>query len=365
MDHFLQAAQVLYGQSPTPTRLVTAGGEILYKNQAAIEQQLFIQEEAITANPLMQKIKMAANRISAETFYVKPGQEPKQTYRVSLHGLNKNLVVVSLVKIEPVELLKDMLSGDGTEYTAIDHAMDRLLQRMQFALSRSDALIKRSGAEDAEEVIQRLHGNYFQWCRLRHQSQIFCMIKEGLVPEPKNMLLQSYVDNIAKNICRELPRGREFRVTCNSKTAICALDEKKLTEVLLQLISNSYCYGATIVDLQVEVGQNQVCFAITDNGRGIPRQKMDHLYEEFYGLDLSGNGTALGLGLYMSKQLAKAMSAELQVGKREDGQSGTRAVLQLPFKQLSENTAYLQSPNTGAAARDYYRMMLSCMEEEN
>ena len=75
----------------------------------------------------------------------------------------------------------------------------------------------------------------------------------------------------------------------------------------------------------VSVGFDGTALSVMDNGPGLPDQAKTNLFKPFAG---STRRDGTGLGLALSRDLARAMGGDLELG--ETGESGTRFVLFLP-----------------------------------
>lgn len=110
----------------------------------------------------------------------------------------------------------------------------------------------------------------------------------------------------------------------------CASGEfRRVLQILLNLIGNAirYAPGQTTVRIECGGDGNSAWIAVEDEGDGIAPGQAEKVFEKFERLGRSGDGGS-GLGLYISRKLARAMSGDLSVGKSPAG--GARFVLQLP-----------------------------------
>ena len=80
-------------------------------------------------------------------------------------------------------------------------------------------------------------------------------------------------------------------------------DEDKIREVLVNLIANSIKFspmGGTI-SISVEKEKDLLSCSVSDTGIGIPKNKINHLFEKFFRVDNSDTyeieGTGLGLSI--------------------------------------------------------------------
>jgi signal transduction histidine kinase len=106
------------------------------------------------------------------------------------------------------------------------------------------------------------------------------------------------------------------------------VDPERISQVLLNLLSNARKYspeGAPIV-VQVQKRGVEVVVAVRDQGVGIPAELLPRIAEQFYrvpGIDSqTGTSTGLGLGLYLARTIAEQHGGCLEVQSQE-GQGST------------------------------------------
>lgn len=75
----------------------------------------------------------------------------------------------------------------------------------------------------------------------------------------------------------------------------------------------------------ISVGYDGMAISVADSGPGLPKQAKDNLFKPFAG---STRRDGTGLGLALSRDLARAMGGDLELG--ETGENGTRFVVFLP-----------------------------------
>jgi signal transduction histidine kinase len=97
-------------------------------------------------------------------------------------------------------------------------------------------------------------------------------------------------------------------------------DPEKLLQILLNLISNAIKFsdsgGRVSIrcdEVRSEAGSSTVNIEIRDHGRGIPQDKLDDIFEPFFQVEkgLTRNSDGVGLGLAISRTLARAMSGDV------------------------------------------------------
>ena len=110
-------------------------------------------------------------------------------------------------------------------------------------------------------------------------------------------------------------------------------DREKIETIVYNLLSNAIKYSTTpkgVIELRVECDAKQELLSIfiKDSGMGLTEEQEKTLFQPYMHGNVSQGG--MGLGLYMSKQLAVLHHAELTYYKPEEGQIGATFVLTLP-----------------------------------
>jgi signal transduction histidine kinase len=89
-------------------------------------------------------------------------------------------------------------------------------------------------------------------------------------------------------------------------------DPARVRQIVRNLISNALRYGGPEIVVDVTSRDTTVALQVKDNGAGIPVEKIDSMFEAFQRSDEpSGEVPALGLGLHISRTLARRMDGEL------------------------------------------------------
>jgi signal transduction histidine kinase len=127
-------------------------------------------------------------------------------------------------------------------------------------------------------------------------------------------------------------------LSCPEDTAVIA-DREKLRQIVLNLLSNAIRHtppGGTVT-LSAEPRGSRVAIIVDDTGPGIPAEKQEVIFEPFVQLDRSLTQTreGLGLGLAISRDLARGMAGDLAVETHAG--SGARFVLLLPRGRLTDD----------------------------
>jgi PAS domain S-box-containing protein len=119
---------------------------------------------------------------------------------------------------------------------------------------------------------------------------------------------------------------------------LAACDPVRTVQVVGNLISNALKYSPRTSQVDVVVGSYDGCarVTVTDRGRGIPADQLEAVFDKFHRVEdpmtMTTSGT--GLGLYIARQLARAMSGDVVVRSVLGG--GSTFVLVLPLASLGD-----------------------------
>jgi signal transduction histidine kinase len=108
-------------------------------------------------------------------------------------------------------------------------------------------------------------------------------------------------------------------------------NRSKLEQIFISIMTNAIqaiqSNGSILVEVTSDVEADTVLVNISDNGPGIPKTEIKHIFEPFYTTKPVGKGT--GLGLSVAYSLAKEHNGDIQV-RSEDGK-GTTFTIILPL----------------------------------
>lgn len=143
--------------------------------------------------------------------------------------------------------------------------------------------------------------------------------------------IAAFIHNYVENK-QELLKGEPVTIIADTAdiTVHLSVDPEELCRVFDNLLENSRKYGH--VDcLQIKIAlfrtTKGICICFSDNGIGVPEEKLPYLFEEFYRVDESRNEEeGNGLGLYIVKYLIEAMNGSV----RAENKGGLSIYMELP-----------------------------------
>ncbi|HEX8995646.1 MAG TPA: ATP-binding protein [Ktedonobacterales bacterium] len=112
---------------------------------------------------------------------------------------------------------------------------------------------------------------------------------------------------------------------------VAVVDPIAIEQVLTNLLDNAIKYSPDGGPIDVEVRQvdaDHVQFGVRDRGIGIPPEKRGEVFKRFYQAHANEHRSGLGLGLYISSQIADSHGGDIRVEFPEDG--GAHFIVALP-----------------------------------
>ena len=98
-------------------------------------------------------------------------------------------------------------------------------------------------------------------------------------------------------------------------TGYVSVDPEQLQRIFDNLLENSRRYGGVMpLKIKISLKRNKegFCICFSDNGVGVPEEKLPYIFDEFYRGDESRNKKeGNGLGLYIVRYLTEAMGGSV------------------------------------------------------
>ncbi len=130
--------------------------------------------------------------------------------------------------------------------------------------------------------------------------------------------------------------GLAERLVVNDVDAVVRCDHDRAVQCLSNLIGNAEKYSESPTAIRIEMNaaddEEWGTIAVSDEGIGIPAAELDRVFEQFYRVEdpMTMTTGGSGLGLYISRELARAMGGDISVQSRLG--EGSTFVLRLPRK---------------------------------
>ena len=128
----------------------------------------------------------------------------------------------------------------------------------------------------------------------------------------KDLIKQCYDELEPLSVKKDI----SFNLTCDFDDEILIdADRAEIKRVIINLCGNALNYtnkGGTI-DIIAKIVSNGLMFSVVDNGNGIPKEDIPHLFMRFSQGTGKKRSTGTGLGLYLSRQIIEAHGGKIWV----------------------------------------------------
>lgn len=264
------------------------------------------------------KVIDATNLISEGNY------KSKISEKSNIEEVNKLIISVNKMasNIEYQEELRKIMTKD------ISHELRTPITIMQAQL---EAIIDGL-CEPSEERLKSMHEELQRLNRLIDSSEELVKydsesIKLNKIEVEISKLLDTTLINFEKNLL-----DKDIKLQINTKKCKILVDKDKISQVILNIFSNSVRY--TDIGGKIKVNcfndKDKVYISIKDSGIGIDKKDIDYIFERFYRTDKSRNKCSggLGVGLSISKAIVEAHGGYIKVNSIVN--EGTEFIVCLP-----------------------------------
>lgn len=221
-----------------------------------------------------------------------------------------------VLRHEIMNSITPISSLTSTLREVLDHEMEK---------QEDHYVLKEEGADDLREGLSTIEN------RSRGLIKFIDAYREYTsLPQPKiaTVRLKEMLERVAQLMKTELKKTNiDFHVTCPSEYLTIQADIEMIEQVVINLLKNAIeALGETInprLDLIGSYDENAVKIEIIDNGSGIIKEALDHIFVPFYTTKKKGSG----IGLSLSRQIMQMHNGSISVESEPD----VRTVFTLRF----------------------------------
>lgn len=161
----------------------------------------------------------------------------------------------------------------------------------------------------------------------------------------KSFLLDPLIERVLQSI-RPLANEKKLELRVAVQDAlVLQSDEQRVEQILLNLLSNAVKFTDDgYVEIRAFLTDDGVTIAVTDTGIGIDEAEQEEIFESFHQLDSGVTRRHAGLGLSISRRLARLLGGDIGVQSRKGG--GSIFLLSLPVALSAQLSGARQSEKT-------------------
>lgn len=178
----------------------------------------------------------------------------------------------------------------------------------------------RGPMNDAQrEDLGRIHLAQARLLALVNDVLHLSKLRNGLAPcDIRPLRVSAALSAVAETIAPQLEaKGMFLDRDVDTGDMTVAADQRNLEQILLNLLSNAIKFSppGSRISMHAAAVNDTVRFTIADTGEGIPRDRLEVIFEPFIQVDstLTRRHEGTGLGLPISRDLAEAMDGTISV----------------------------------------------------
>jgi signal transduction histidine kinase len=205
---------------------------------------------------------------------------------------------------------------------AMSHELRTPLNAIQEHVQLLEMGLRGPVTEEQKETLMRVQRSQRVLQSLINDVLDFARLEAGRVEfEIQPVDVAEVVASVVQMIEPRLAaKSLAFTVDIPASLRVTA-DVDKLRQILINLLSNAIKFtdagGRIAIDAPRRAGQpdEEVFLRVSDTGRGVPREKQDEIFDPFVQLQggATGEPHGIGLGLAISRDLARGMKGDLRV----------------------------------------------------
>ncbi|QNR68849.1 HAMP domain-containing histidine kinase [Paenibacillus peoriae] len=194
------------------------------------------------------------------------------------------------------------------------------------------SLLKRRGLEHPNIFAESVEAIHSEAIRMKDMAEQLLLLARN--EEQWNVVLEPVrLTRIATELKATFENAFARQIQLDVQAdCIGYTDENKLKQLLFIFLDNARKYSDEPIHLMIDTigGTAQPCIRITDQGIGIPKEKLSKVFDRFYRVDEARSRQEGGAGLGLSLATGIAQAIHAQIGLESVEGSGTTATIILP-----------------------------------
>jgi two-component system, OmpR family, sensor histidine kinase ArlS len=265
-----------------------------------------------------------------------------------------------------VRLSSDVTKGKD-EFSRLGLTFNRMMDRLEDHFNRQRQFVQDASHElrTPLTVIHSYAGMLRRWggsdpvireeavtaieqesARLKELVASLLQLADHGNDHPQMQVLSFDLWKLAQRTSQELSRSFKRRIDLEggASTGNFQLEgnPEKVKQLLIILLDNALKYSAKSIIVRLETGKDGVLLQVIDQGAGIAREHIRHLFDRFYRADADRNRKTggSGLGLSIARKIVEDHDGNIKVSSKPG--RGTTVSVYLPHRQKA-------APMEGAA----------------
>lgn len=393
MDQLSDITQHLLRFSPDALIVVDARGRIRFANHTVTELFGYAPEQLLD-KPLDTLIpeRLRGKHVSHLTGYLgKPGNremgariadlfarradgsEFAAGIRLAPFKIGENLFVAAAIRDNTErQQINEALIAAREEADRANRAKSRFLatashdlrQPIQTIRLLNAAMLKIS-RHDLRELLQQQERAIEGMTRMLNALLDISRLESGAIePEVTSVPLADVLHQLTTEF-ESVAQARGITLRIEPVALIISTDRTLFYQLLQNLVGNALKYtDQGEVAVTCEPGSAALAITVSDTGIGIPADKLDRIFDEYYQVDTQGaKRMGVGLGLAIVKEVARLLGFTVSVSSRVG--EGTRAMVNVPNQYLTAVPVGTEAASTAEPTGGITRRARVLLVEDN
>ena len=246
--------------------------------------------------------------------------------------------------------------------------------QMRTPLSQAFSAINRIAAERSDDKellaqLQPVNAACYRMLRTVINFSADELLEKSMFPyQPKSGDLCGFFRQLCTDSAEHLAlSGIRIEFSVPQRPCICLFDEKILSRVLMNLLSNAcrFLSADGTVSVKLTVTDGQAVLTVSDDGCGIAQDLLPRVFDRFYSCDpATGIPCGDGLGLSICRRLMALHGGSIVL--RSEPGKGTDAAVMIPLVPAEGNTVLKSKVKSLSEDRfsDLYVILSDSVEPE-
>lgn len=363
MDELAEITRHLLRSSPDALVVIDDGGEIRFANDAVAEL-LGYRPADLVGRPLEVLIPERLRPRHGEhiaSFFRDPrnremgaaiadlcarridGTEFPAAIRLAPFKVGDRFMVAAAIRdITERQRINEALVVAREEAVRANRAKSRFLatashdlrQPLQTVKLLNAAMMRMAREKEIGELLKHQEQAIESAARLLNALLDISRLESGAIEaHPTHVSLPSLLDELRAEF-DSVAQDRGLRLDVEAARVIVFTDRILLHQLLQNLFSNAIKYtDRGSVSVSCSQSPQMLLIHVRDTGIGIPRDKLERIFDEYYQVDTHGaKRMGVGLGLAIVKEVARLLEFKIRIDSSESG--STEATIEIPASFL-------------------------------
>ncbi|KRA00511.1 histidine kinase [Rhizobium sp. Root564] len=224
--------------------------------------------------------------------------------------------------------------------SSISHDLRTPLATITGSVTSLRELGDRMSPESRDDLLQSIEEESARLSRFVANLLDMTRITAGTLQAKRDWVDVADVIRSAVERARKYFPSQSFETGIAKDLPVIRADSVLLGQVLFNLLDNAAKYGGgDPVNVYARRDGEEIVVSVTDNGKGIPGEDLDRIFEKFYRRSRSdGRSPGTGLGLSIARGFIEAMGGRIHAESPAVKKRGTRIVMRFPVTASAQKS---------------------------